>query len=62
MIVSHQHPAKLVTRQAEYHPSFWITQRIPPAPMKTSAFTSIMDDFGTLAQLDYLALACSLQN
>lgn len=62
MIISHQHPAKLVTMQSERFGSFWITQRIPPAPMKVSTVVSVMDDFGNLAEVDFVALAASVAN
>lgn len=60
MIVTHQHPFKIVSQQSACQPSFWVVTRIPPAPMKVSASTHLVDDFGDLVSLDMLAFAIHL--
>ena len=61
MFVAHQHPFKIVTRQSESHPSFWIAQFIPPKPMKVSVQTGFMDDFGNFTATDFTQLAITIR-
>lgn len=61
-MTTYQHPCKIVTKQSHVHPSFWLSQHIPPAPMKVRSQTGLMDDFGTLVPLNFYAFAVHLNS